>query len=278
MNTYFEVGNQRFDSREEASKQIAKWKANPATFSVHEVENTEVTRKTAKGEIITENVRGGLDRVPRIISIRKLDPTYIVVNGSSPYGYYRYSNYLIYHSSRVEAEQERAKLQNEVERLAALTDADITEVQMPTLADILERDADKIECLEAEVGKTREHWEQLQKQAKSSIEKRVADLTAEIVALHVVAAKQFGVPVALEKFHAAAKAYHEAIHYDEFEEQVTEKMQEEHAHGGCWPDSDCRVGGECTYLEELGSDEIEEYLLENAEDFEVEEDVKAAAA
>jgi hypothetical protein len=47
---------------------------------VHEVENTEVTRKTAKGQIITETVQGSLDRVPRIISTRKLDPTYIVVN------------------------------------------------------------------------------------------------------------------------------------------------------------------------------------------------------
>src|SRR5258708_32085000 len=113
MNTYLEVGNTRFESREEATKQIAKWRADTAAFSVCEVANTEVTRKTAKGNIITETVRGSLDKVPRIISVRQLDPTYIVVDvkRERDYGLPWYQ-----HLTRADAEQQRAERQSEADR------------------------------------------------------------------------------------------------------------------------------------------------------------------
>jgi hypothetical protein len=122
----------RFESREEATKQIAKWRSDAtalAALVVCERENTEVTRKTAKGQIITETVQGSLERVPRIISTRKLDPTYILVNREfDPFHLTGYQNF-----TRAEAEQERAKRQSEADKLAALTEADIEEVA-PTLA------------------------------------------------------------------------------------------------------------------------------------------------
>ncbi len=267
MNTYFEVGNGRLGSREEAMKQVAWWKANPVSFSVCEMANTEVTRKTAKGNIITERIRGGLERVPRIISAKTLDPLYIVfdtAHGKLPaYGnlYWHFS-----FSTRAEAEHERVKRQGEADRLAALTEGDIREVQVPTLADILERDADKIEELQTEVWKASEELKRLKEQASSSVASEVADLEKRIADLKEQTAKQVGVPDAQGKFDAAALAYHKAIHFDELVEEAEEKLHEYHRLD-CWPDSRCRVAGECTY--DPAAENIEEYLMENAEKFEV---------
>src|SRR6266478_5019588 len=98
MNTYFEVGDARFKSREGAIELINRWKADTTKFYVHEVENTEVTRKTAKGNIITEPARGSLNGVPRIISVLKLNPTYIVLNtDAKPL---RYGGYQTYFATR----------------------------------------------------------------------------------------------------------------------------------------------------------------------------------
>src|SRR5260370_40060711 len=176
MNTYFEVGNGRLGSREEAMKQVAWWKANPVSFSVCEMANTEVTRKTAKGIIITERIRGGLERVPRIISAKTLDPLYIVfdtAHGKLPaYGnlYWHFS-----FSTRAEAEHERVKRQGEADRLAALTEGDIREAQVPTLPAILERGADKIEELRPEVWKATDKLKPPKAQASSSVASEAAD-------------------------------------------------------------------------------------------------------
>jgi hypothetical protein len=134
-------------------------------------------------------------------------------------------------------------------------------VHVQTLADILDRDKDKIKGLRAEDIKAAKRFSQLEKQAEASIEKQVAALKAK-------AAKKFGLQQAKKQLVAAATAYHEAIHYDEFEEEVVETLREEHS-SNCWPDSDCREAGECTYEPEI--EEIEEYLTEHAEDFEFEE-------
>lgn len=250
VNTYFDVGNVRFESREGATEQIKKWKADTTTFSVCEVQNTEVTRKTAKGDIITEHVYGSLERVPRIISARTLDPMYLVVDTEdvnkvvNGVGVSMWNKHF---KTPAEAEQEREKRQGDVERRAALAEADIKEICVPTLADILERDEDKIDKLREEMNDTGKVLRELKKSKQKAHE--IWD-DPEL-------------QQAQEKFDAAENAYHEAIHYDEFEEEVVEKLQEGH-NSDCWPDSDCR---QCSY--EPDSDEIEEYLEENAEEFEV---------
>jgi hypothetical protein len=72
------------------------------------------------------------------------------------------------------------------------------------------------------------------------------------------------VQLAEQKLNAAVEAYRKAIHYDKFEEQIREQWRDGH-NRECWPDSDCR---QCSY--EPDADGIEEYLVENAEEFEVE--------
>jgi hypothetical protein len=277
MNTYFEVGNGRFELREQAVKLVQQWK--PASvFMVHEVENTQVTRKTAKGDIIIETVRGSLERVPRIISVQKLNATYVVADASvcgADVGSNRPWKGFTHFESRTEAEQDRAKRQGEADKLAALTEADIKELHVPTLDEILERDADKIKALEAEVRRTGEHWEQLKKQTEASIAAEVANLESQIATVKAEAAQRFGLQEAEEKYRASEQAYNKAIHLWELEEEVREKMQEEHSQD-CWPDSDCRGG--CTFEEDLGDAEVEEYLLEHAEEFEVEEDTAEGSA
>lgn len=286
----------RFHSREAAIEEIKKWKADTRIFSVHELENADVTRKSAKGNIFTETIHGkkNLERAPRILSVRHLNPTYVVVSNhtdlnmdSRNWGYFKHFQ------TRAEAEQERAKRQHEIETLAAfteadikihtITDADIKEVDaVLTLADLLERDADKIAALETEIAKARENFEQLGKQAQGSIAPEVANLNVQIAALveqiadlKVNAAARFGLQQAQEKLTAAVQNYREAIHYDEFEEQALEKMREDH-NTDCWPNSECRVAGECTYDPE--EYEPEEYLLENAEEFELEDEDEVEAA
>ena len=228
MNTYFVVGGKRFQSREQAAAQINNWKRR--TFSVHEEQNTEVTRKTARGNVITERVRGGnLEGMPRIISVRQLT-TFSVVDET---GYLHSS----WHLTREAAEQERARWQGEADKLASFNEADIKAVHFHvlTLEEILERDADKIAGLEAEIGNARQNLKQ-----------------------------------ANEQFDAAVEAYHKAVHYDELADEVEVKLREDHSGEGCWPDSDCR---QCSY-----EPDIEGYLLDNSEDFEVEEIIEPEAA
>src|SRR5271155_38191 len=147
MRSYFYVEDERFESREHALGRVRLCRADSTVFHVHEVANFEVTRKTAKGDIHTEVVRGSLDGVPRIISVRELTPTYIVLDtDTKPL---RYSGHT-YFATRVEAEAERAKRQSKVQKLAALTESDIREVHVHSLADILARDADRIEGRQAE--------------------------------------------------------------------------------------------------------------------------------
>ncbi len=282
MNTYFDVGDERFKSREAATEQVKTWNADTTVFHVQEVANTEVTRKSAKGNIVTEVVRGGsLDGVPRIISVRQLSATYVVLDtDAKPLRHYGHDTYF---ATRVEAEGERAKRQSKVEKLAALTEADIKEVHVPTLADILERDADKIKDLETEFRNALEELKGLEHQASSSIASALADLEtravalkAEAAALKAEAAKGFGVEDAAKKYRAAVKRHDEAIHLPEFEDEIREKLHNDHS-SDCWPNSDCRERDqysgelECTY--EPDDEEVEEYLLENAEEFEVEEEL-----
>jgi hypothetical protein len=269
MKTYFEVDDRRFESREEAITQMDRWKASIPALSVCEVQNAEVTRKTAKGHTLTELARGNVEQGPRITSIRKLAPTYIIVTDGrrprmdgTPSSEVNGSKHF---STAADAEQERAKRQGEAERLAALTVADIREVYVPTLADILERDAGKIDCLVVEMDAAKKHMEETERQTVLSVSAEIANLERQIHALRADAAKRFGLQRAQEKFTAAVQAYIDAIHLDEFEDQVSEKLQDQH-HDDCWPSSECRS---CTY--EPDSDEIEEYLLEHADEFEVNE-------
>jgi hypothetical protein len=80
------------------------------------------------------------------------------------------------------------------------------------------------------------------------------------------------IQLAEQKLNAAVEAYRKAIHYDKFEKQLRERMRDGH-NRRCWPDSDCH---QCSY--EPDADEIEKYLVENAEDFEVEGELVEAAA
>jgi hypothetical protein len=262
MNTYFDVGNERFESREKALEKIKKWNADTTVFHIHEVANTEVTRRTAKGNVLTELVRGSIDAVPRIISARELNPTYVVLDTDAKPP--RYFGHQTYFTTRAEAEGERAKRQSMVEKLAALTEDDIREVHVPSLADILERSGDKIDGLYTEALEASLGLEQLKGQASSFVVPALATLQAE-------AAKRFGVEKAQEKFDAAMEAFHKAIHFDQLEEEALEKLREDHR-PDCWPDSDCRVAGECTY-DPTEDEDVEEYLLEHAEEFEVEDGI-----
>ncbi len=268
MNTYFDVGDQRFESRERAVEQVASWNAATVRFSVQEVENTEVTRKSAKGNVITERVFGSIEKVPRVISTRKLDQTYIVLDTLAAYPAHHYLGAYRHFPTFGEAERERAERQEKADKLAALTDADIREVRVPTLEDVLERDADKIKGLETEIGKTRKEWEQLKEQASSCVASEIADLQTRIDGLRVEAAKRFGVQDSELKFDGAVQAYDKAIYFEQLEKEAVEKLLEDHS-SDCWPDSGCRHAGECTY--EPDADEITEYLLEHPEEFEVEE-------
>jgi predicted molibdopterin-dependent oxidoreductase YjgC len=67
----------------------------------------------------------------------------------------------------------------------------------------------------------------------------------------------------------------DTTHLEDFRDQIVEALLEEHSND-CWPNSDCRTAGECTYGEEMDESEIEEYLYEHAEDFEVELDEEDA--
>jgi hypothetical protein len=264
MQTYFDVGNERFESWEAAVERVKKWNADTTRFHVHEVANTEVTRRTAKGKVLTELVRGSLDGVPRILSLRELSPIYVVSDTDvKPLRYQGPCG-----ATRPDAEAERAKRQSRVEKLAALTESDIREVHVPTLADILERDGDKIDGLKTEVEEASEELQRFEEQASSSVASALTDLDRQAAVLKAEAAKLFGVENAQRKLDAAVEAFHEAIHFDELEEEVQEKLHEDHGLD-CWPNSDCR--GECTF--EPDSDDVEEYLLEHAEEFEVEEGI-----
>jgi hypothetical protein len=264
MKTYFDVGNERFGSREAAVERVKTWNADTSVFHVHQVANTEVTRRNAKGKAFTELVRGSLDGVPRILSVRELPPIYVVSDTDvKPFRYQGPCG-----ATRADAEAERAKRQSRVEKLAALTESDIREVYVPTLADILERDEDKVDGLQTEVKEASKELKRLKEQASSSVASALADLDRQAAVLKAEAAKIFGVEKAQERFDAAVEAFHEAIHFDELEEEVQEKLHEVHGLD-CWPNSDCR--GECTF--EPDSDDVEEYLLEHAEEFEIEEEI-----
>jgi 4-hydroxy-3-methylbut-2-en-1-yl diphosphate synthase IspG/GcpE len=113
--------------------------------------------------------------------------------------------------------------------LAALTEPDIQEVHVPTLADILEHDADKIKALEAEVAKTRANYDELARQVALSnkadfaeLERKVAAVTEEAehqkAALREGVATRLGLKQAEDQFDAAVNAYHDAIKFAEFEE------------------------------------------------------------
>ncbi len=232
MNTYFDVGDQRFESRERAVEQVASWNAATVRFSVQEVENTEVTRKSAKGNVITERVFGSIEKVPRVISTRKLDQTYIVLDTLAAYPAHHYLGAYRHFPTFGEAEREQIK------------------------------------GLETEIGKTRKEWEQLKEQASSCVASEIADLQTRIDGLRVEAAKRFGVQDSELKFDGAVQAYDKAIYFEQLEKEAVEKLLEDHS-SDCWPDSGCRHAGECTY--EPDADEITEYLLEHPEEFEVEE-------
>jgi hypothetical protein len=275
VNTHFDVGGKRFESREKAIEQVKEWNADTRKFHVHEVAQTEVTRKTAKGKVLTEVVRGSLDGVPRIVFVRELSPTYVVLDSD---GYpLRYQGSDAYFAIRTDAEAERAKLQSGVEKLAAITESDIREVHVPTLADVLGRDEEKLAELQTEVEEARKEWARLREQADSSVasalanlKRQAAVLRAEAANLKAEAAKQFGVENAWEKFYAAIVAFKKAIHFDELEQEVLKKSHEIHR-WECFPDSECGSHGQCTF--EPDRDEVEEYLLENAEQFEIEEEI-----
>ena len=266
MNTYFDVGGKRFGSREEAVEEMKKWRADTTKFDIHQVAVTEVTRKTAKGKILTEVVRGSLDGVPRILSVRELPPIYVVSDTDVKRFHYQGP----YGATRADAEAERARQQSKIEKLAALTESDIREVHVPTLADILERDGDKIDGLQTEAQEASKELDRLEEQASSYVASALADLDRQAAVLKAEAAQLFGVGKAQEKFDAAVEAFHEVIHFDELEEKTQKKLHEDHE-SDCWPNSDCREHGECTF--EPDSGDVEEYLLDHAEEFEVEEEI-----
>ena len=259
MKTRFQIEGRTFNSKEDAVRQLSWWK-NVPTFSVRQIQNVEVTRKTRRGDIITEIVHDGIEQVPGVISSCSLDPTYSVVSSGRSFNVV----WEIFPTVE-EAEQERAKRQSSADKLAALTEADIQEIKMPTLADILERDADEISALSEEASRTKNDCEFLVRLAEAHAAPQVADLESQIAAVKAKTAAELGLQQVQEKARAAAKAYNDAIHYDQFSEQAAEALLEEH-HDNCWPNSDCR---QCDY--EPDEEEIEEYLLEHAEEFEIRE-------
>ena len=199
MKTYFHVEDERFESRDHACGRVRLCRNDSTVFHVHEVANSEVTRKTSKGNILTEVVRGSLDGVPRIVSVRELNPTYVVLDtDAKPL---RYTGHT-YFATRAEAEVERANRQSKVQKLAALTESDIRDVHVPSLADILAQDADKIEARQVEAEEARKELQRLEEQASSSVASALADLDRQAACLKAKAAKLFGVEEAHEKHPA----------------------------------------------------------------------------
>jgi hypothetical protein len=286
LNTYFVLDGAHFDSRDEAVNQLKNFKEavnqlknlkDEDIFAVREVERTRVIRRSAAGNIITEIVEGSLEKVPRIISTDKLSPVFQVHTIGSPYSRGTFS-------TRDEAEQGRKRAQAEAEQMrserqakadarALLTEADITEVHVSTLADVLERDEEKIDELKTKVSNAEQAVKAFVRQINHTT-KTAAELQDEIASLQAqLAVRKLFEHVAareLEELKTATQAYREAIHWDEFSDEAYEKLGQEHR---CFPDDDCRGDNECTY--EPDDDEIEEYLLDNAEELEIESGAEA---
>lgn len=291
MNTYFVVDGGRYcDSRDEAVNQLKRFKGKP-TFAVREMERTKVTRRSAAGNILTEIVQGSLEKVPRIISSEKLDPVFYVYTVGSPFNP-RWAH-LGEFSTREEAEQKRSEEQAEADARALLTEADIKEVHVPTLADILERDEAKIDELRDRLSKASQSVTTLLQQANApeagaaGLEKEITGLEKEITSLggqlallkdQLATRKQFDKDHEtelgeLKLAEQASQAYYDSIGWDKFADQAREKLGEDH---NCWPGDRCRGEDECTY--EPDEDEIEEYVFDNADDFELDLDPNSEEA
>lgn len=270
----WKVGGEQFGSRELAEEAVRQWQAMKGkVYSVLEVQHSEVTRKSIKGNVVTEKVLGSLERVPRIISVRTLDTTYTAARAPLSELTQNDLRHATHFPTRAEAETYRAQVQARAEELATLTEADIIEEQqqvrevlVPTLEDVLDHEHRK--RLLIAVVAANNNLTELRKQADTSIKSQVTDLEAQIAALKAKAAQDCGVVQAELEREAAEDAYHKAIHYDEFEEKALAMMVERHRNY-CWPDSYCRVAGECTY--EPCEWEIQEHIVEHANDFELPE-------
>jgi hypothetical protein len=105
------------------------------------------------------------------------------------------------------------------------------------------------------------------------------DLRIQIAAMEKAVDEQYaGELTALTtQIKQTEAAWNKATHLDELEDEISELLLSEHHENDCWPDSDCR---QCSY--EVDESEVEEYLFEHAEDFEVEdkpdEEVATASA
>lgn len=277
LNTYFVVGGHSFDSREGAVNQLARFKKKE-TFAIQEIEQTKVTRRSAAGNVLTEIVKGSLEKVPRIISTEKLSPLFYVYTVGSPFDP-RWAHRGEFSTSE-EADRKRGEEQAQADARALLTEADIKEVHVSTLADIFERDDAKIDELGGRVFKANQSVIALLKQTNTPMQ-TAAELENQICALQNVLGNlqiQMVARTRFEEVHKgeleelklakqASKAYYDSIHWDKFADQAHEKLVEDHR---CWPDDACREGGECTY--EPDEDEIEEYVFDNADDFELDLD------
>jgi len=273
MLTYFEIvgspleehrssgwKRQRFNSREAAVKQLTEWK-QPVLFSITELLRTEVTRKSAKGNIVIETVTGSLENVPRILTTKALTPTYQL---DGPGGIARFS-------TRADAEAELTKRQAKCELLSKLTEAAITEVEVLALADIMERDGEEIEKFQEAVTQANERLDSEKKKARDAVASQIEALKKQIADLETQAHHP-DVIDAQEDADAAMSNLQEAIHWDELEEQVIEHMRDAHNDRCYYGECEYRTGWEreCEYdpKEHETFQDMLDYLLENIEDFE----------
>ncbi len=137
-----------------------------------------------------------------------------------------------------------------------------------TLDVILERDEKNIDELTEILRLAHPRLAALEQTVEQEKKTATEDLRAKVAAAEqIIDEKYAGERGALTaQIDQTTVAWSKATHLDELKERIYDLLLSEH-HDNCWPDSDCR--GECSY--EPDDSEIEEYLFENAEKFQVED-------
>jgi hypothetical protein len=138
-----------------------------------------------------------------------------------------------------------------------------------TLDVILKRDEEKIDQLTETLKLTQPRLAALEQTIEQEKKAATEDLRAKVAATEqFIDEKYAGERGALTtQIDQTTVAWNKATHLDELDEQIYDALLSEHHDSDCWPDSDCR--SECSYQPD--DSEIEEYLFENAENFQVED-------
>jgi hypothetical protein len=185
-----------------------------------------------------------------------------------------------------EAQREAIRVSNaaytaEKEAAAAEHARRIASGEIVTLGVILKRDKEKIDELDQSGTLAHRQLTTLRQTIEQEKLSVTAELRSQIAAMEKVIDEKYASEIGslTTTIQQTQMAWNKMVHLDEFEEKIIDLLLEEHSQT-CYPDSDCR--GECSYQEIVGDcGEVEEYLFEHAEDFEIEvkpDDAVAATA